>query len=44
MLGPEDEKDLKSFETKVDEVMNILTLMSSVDSIKQTDGVLLADK
>lgn len=44
MLAPEDEKNLTNFETKVDEVMNILTLMSSVDAIKQTDGVLLADK
>lgn len=44
MLGPEDEKELVNFETKVDEVMSILTLMSSVDKIEQKDGVLLADK
>lgn len=44
MLDPEDEKEFTNFKTKVDEVMNILTLMSSVDKIEQTDGVSLADK
>lgn len=44
VLNPNDEEDFQSFETKIDQVMNILQKMNSKDAIEQSDGDEMADR
>lgn len=43
-LNPHDEEDFKSFETKIDQVMNILQMMNSNDGSEQAEGTEMADR
>lgn len=44
LLTPKDEEDFQSFETKIDQVMNILQMMNSKDTKEQCDGNEMADR
>lgn len=44
VLSLNDEEDFHSFETKIDQVMNILQKMNSKDAIEQIDGDEMADR
>lgn len=44
VLSPNDEEDFQSFETKIDQVMNILQKMNSKDPKEQSDGNEMADR
>ncbi len=44
LLHPKDEEDFQSFETKIDQVMNILQMMNSKDPTQQSEGNNLADR
>lgn len=43
-LSSKDEEDFQSFETKIDQVMNILHKMNSKDPKEQCDGNDMADR
>lgn len=44
MLNPKDEEDFQSFETKIDQVMNILQMMNSKSAAEQNKGNEMADR
>lgn len=44
VLSPAEEEAFQSFETKIDEVMNILQMMNSKDPVEQKDGSDRADR
>lgn len=44
MLKPSDEEDFQSFETKIDQVMNILQMMNSKNPTEQNNGNEMADR
>lgn len=44
VLSPKDEEDFQSFETKIDQVMNILHKMNSNDPVEEKDGNGMADR
>lgn len=43
-LSPNDEEDFQSFETKIDQVMNILQMMNSKCPVEQRNGNEMADR
>ncbi|XP_037044200.1 tetratricopeptide repeat protein 12 isoform X2 [Bradysia coprophila] len=44
VLSPSEEEQFQSFETKIDEVMNILQMMNSKDPVEQKTGTDKADR
>lgn len=44
VLNPNDEEDFQSFETKIDQVMNILQMMNSKSATEQNQGNEMADR